>query len=156
MRKRLRTELLWLLGVVTLAYFIWYSILGHLLFNGRLLEIQNHDTYIIVPKLVLVGITFLVLLLVMYVMRWVHSKTINRTAIILAVVLITIVLMFLSFDWLISLRGIRDLGRSWHAEVGGADRVPMALLLHATLTFAVGIVALLDMTIGYKLIVKKK
>ena len=150
------TELLWLQGVVTLTYFIWYSILGHLLINGRLLEIQNHDIYIIVPKLVLVGMTFLVLLLVMYILRWIHSKVINRTVIIFAVVLITIVLIFLFFDWLISLRSIRDFGESWYTEVRGADRIPMALLLHATLTFAVGIVALLDMTIGYKLIVKKK
>ncbi|MFD1000271.1 hypothetical protein ACFQ21_13190 [Ohtaekwangia kribbensis] len=156
MGKGIRTELLWLLGVVILAQLVWYSILGQLLFNGRLLEIQDHDAFIIVPKLFLVGLTSLVLLLFMYVLRWIHSKAINRTVIIFAVVVLTIVWIFLFLDWLIGLQNIRDLGKSWHTEINGADRVPMTLLSHASLTFAVGIVALFDMIIGYKLIAKKK
>jgi hypothetical protein len=156
MGKRLRTELLWLLGIVILIQLVWYSILGQLLFNGRLLEIQDHDTFITIPKLFLVGLTFLVALLFMYVLRWMHSREINRTVMIFAVVVITIVWIFLFLDWLISLQNIRDLGKSWHAEINGADRVSMTLLSHASFTLAVGIVALLDMIIGYKLIVKKK
>lgn len=139
-----------------MTQLIWYSILGHLLFNGRLLEIQDHDTYIIVPKLFLIGLTFLVLLLFMYILRWIHSGAINRTVMIFAVVVITIVLIFLFFDWLSRLENIRGLGRSWHTEINGLDRIPMTLLSHATLTFAIGLLALFDMTIGYKLISKRK
>ena len=156
MAKRIRTEIFWIIGLVVLTNLIWYSILGGLLSNGRLLEIQIHDTYLIVPKLFLVGLTFLVLLLFMYLLRWIHARTINRTLTIFTVVLTTVLLILLLFSWLTSLQEVHDLGRSLYMEINGTDRVQVTLLSHATLTLAVGIVTLFDMTMGYKLIVKKK
>src|SRR5689334_5086282 len=95
MGKRIRTELFWILGVGILTNLIWYSILGDLLSNGRPLEVQNHDTYLIVPKSLLIGLTFFVLLLITYLLRWINSVTMTRTLTIFAVVLTSIVLIFL-------------------------------------------------------------
>ncbi len=92
----------------------------------------------------------------MYLLRWIHASTINKTLTIFTVALTTVVLTLLLFSWLTSLEVIRDLGRPLYMEINGTDRVQVTLLSHAILTLAVGMVALFDMTMGYKLIVKKK
>lgn len=138
-----------------LTHLIWWSILGNLTYNGRALEIQDHDTFVIVPKLLLVGLTFAVLVLLMYLFRWVHARAFSEPATIFVVALTTAVLIFLFFSWLSSLQAIQILGRSLYSETKGADRVQMFLLSHAILTFTVGIVALFDMTMAYKLVPKK-
>lgn len=63
-------------------------------------------------------------------------------------------LVVLFTSWLTSLETIRIAGRSLYSEINGADSVQMDLFSHAALTFAVGIVTLFDMIMGYKLIPK--
>ena len=138
-----------------MTHLIWRSILGDLTYNGRPLEIQDHDTYVIVPKLALVGLTFVLLLSLMYLLRWVHGMTMTPSTTLYIVTVTTIILILLFFTWLTGLRAIDVPWRSLYLEVNGTDRIQMALLSHAVLTFSVGVVALFDLTIGYKLLPKK-
>jgi len=154
MRKKLTIEIFWIVGVVILSNLILYSILGDLLTNGRLLEIQNHDTFLIVPKTHLISLTFIAVLLYMYLLRWIYSKEINRTRTIISEALSTVLLISLLIPWLKSLKVIHVLGTSLYTEIKGIDRVQMTLLYHAALTLVLGLVALFDMTMGYKLIRK--
>jgi hypothetical protein len=152
---KFKSEISWIMRIVLLTHLIWWSILGNLTYNGRALEIQDYDTFVIVPKLLLVGLTFAVLVLLMYLFRWVHARVFSRPVTIFVVALTTAVLIFLFFSWLSSLQTIRILGRSLYSETKGADRVQMFLLSHATLTFTVSIVALFDITMAYKLVPKR-
>jgi hypothetical protein len=140
---KFKTEYYWIFGTGILTHLIWRSILGDLTYNGRPLEIQDHDTYFIVPKLLLVALTFLVILFFMYLLRWVHKRTINKWSIMVILSLTTVMFVFLFFNWLTSLETIQTLGRTLYSETKETDRVQMTLISHATLTFAVGMGALL-------------
>jgi hypothetical protein len=156
MRKNLTTEVFWLIGIAILTYWIAYSILGDRILNGKTLELQNHDTYIIVPKIPLLVLVFAVLLLIMYLFRWLHATAMNRTVIIFAITTTPIILILLFFRWLSSLEIIREMGQSSVVDLGDINRVQMTLFSHALLTLTLGLLTLFEMTMGYKLVTKRK
>ena len=91
MSTKLRNELYWIVGTILLTLTIGLLIFGDKLFNGRLLDLQLHDTYFIFPKTLFVTAIFVFLMGSMYLNRGIYNKLENKVA----SVLVTIVLIFI-------------------------------------------------------------
>ena len=150
--KRLRTEVFWLIGMFILAYWVLYSMLGKSLSNGRVLEIQKHDSYYIVPKSLLIILTFVLLSVLMYVLRWFHFLRIEKRMVVTILSLATIVLGVLFLQWLNELGFVRQLDEVTYMKQNETDRIQMTLLSHIVFTIAVGFVVLLDMALVLKIV----
>ena len=90
----------------------------------------------------------------MYLLRWVHAREVKKSATLFIVAFTTVVIIVIFVKWLTSLRTIDLPWTSLYQEVNGADRVQMALLAHALLTFVLGVVGLFDIIMAYKLLRK--
>lgn len=146
------TEVFCVIGVFILTNFVLYSFLGNTLFNGNRLEIQNHDTYLVIPKGFLIAVTFALLLILSYVLRWIHALTIGKVIVIVLSVLSTLLLVGHFVIWWASLLWIDHLSASIYSEINGKDRIQSDLLVHTALTLTLGVVALIDLILVHKLV----
>jgi len=99
MSKSLIKELYWILGTILLTLTIGVLSLGSKLFNGQLLDLQLHDTYFIIPKMLLMSGIFIFLLMNAYINRRIWNRLNNRLLGSSMVIILTLFLIVLVNYW---------------------------------------------------------
>jgi hypothetical protein len=156
MSTKLRKEMYWILGTIMLTLTIALFIFGDKLFNGRLLDLQLHDTYFIFPKTLFVTAIFIFLLIGMYLNRGIFSKLENKAASIL----VTIVLLFILLgiirylNWIYGY--VNDSGYYIFDERSQTERISEFTMTHWILTIVILATMVTIMTTGYKIIKPKR
>lgn len=69
MNDKITRELPWLLGVTILSVLTSFLLLGNKFFDLSPVDIQLHDTYYVIPKLIFLLIILMVLLTFTYLIR---------------------------------------------------------------------------------------
>jgi hypothetical protein len=78
MKKRLTIEVFFILGVASLTLLVGLILFQNKLFDGKDLDLQLHDTYIILPKTFLLLAVFATLLVLVNLARAVYHKLNNK------------------------------------------------------------------------------
>lgn len=155
MNTRLRKELYWILGTISLTILIVLLIFGDKLFNGRLLELQLHDTYFIFPKFLFVTIIFILLAVGMYLNRGIYWKMNNKAiGILLTIMLVIILLRLLSYwNWIYGY--VNDSGYYSFDERSQTERISEFTMTYWILTIIIMMLVVTILTMGYKILKPK-
>lgn|GEM_PF-5331114 len=139
---------------VDLGY--WTPIFGRNLFNGRLLDLQLHDTYIVFPKTLFMAGVFILLLGGMYLNRRIYFKLNNRTLSILLAIILTFFLYVLISYWDWNYGYLKDSGYYLFDESSQTEKISEFLITHWVLTIVILVTSVTIATTGYKIIERKK
>ena len=152
MKTRVFKEIFWILGATLTTLIIGYILFDDKLFNGRLLDLQVHDTYYIFPKtffLVLIGLT---LLISIYLIRGLYWKSNKRFVNVVLTLILAIILYDLLHyaSWLYGY--VKDSGFYVYDEASQTEKISQFLLTYWYLTIINSILILTLTTTIYKTI----
>jgi hypothetical protein len=151
MRTRLKTEFYWLLGTIAVTVIIGLLIFENSLFNGRLLDLQVHDTYFIFPKMLFLTIMFVTLLASTYLIRVIYWKVNNRVVnVTLTLVLICVLTRLLIYwNWIYAY--VQDSGFYLFDERTQTERISEFTVTNWILPVFVLVTIVAIGTTGYKI-----
>jgi hypothetical protein len=156
MKTRFREELYWLLGTMSLTLVIGLLFFGRNLFNGRLLDLQLHDTYIIFPKSFFMAGVFIFLLTGTYLNRGIYRKLNKRSVSILLTIILALLLFVLISYWDFNYGYLQDAGYYLFDERSQTERISDFLMTHWSLIIIILVTSVTIFTTGYKIIKPKQ
>jgi hypothetical protein len=156
MKAHLKKELYWALGIICLTQIAGFVIFGGKLFNGRLLDLQIHDTYFIFPKYFFLAAVFIFLLVGMYLNRAIYWKLNNRVLSVLTMLILTLVLIGLInyMNWVYGY--VKDSGYYLFDERSQTERISEFVMTYWILTIVIFVTVSAIMTTGYKILKPKR
>ena len=142
-------EILVVSGIVMLSFGIGLSFFGSHLWNGKPLEIQDHDTYYIVPKSAFLVLVFILLSLIVFLGRWISTLSITRNIAIVVCCAIGIMLLGLFHYCLVRLSLVNDLYPLIHSD-SFRDRIDWSLLQSMTAIIVISVLSVINVVILFK------
>jgi len=102
MKKQLTIEFSIVLGVASSSFLVGLTLFQNKLFDGKNLDIQLHDTYVVLPKTFILLVIFATLLVLINLARAIYHKLNNKLVnIILGTLLVIVVtVLVLYVNWL--------------------------------------------------------
>ena len=120
MKKRLTIEISLVIGVALSSFLVGLILFRNKLFDGKDLDIQFHDTYIVLPKTFILLVIFTILLMLIYFVRAIYhklnSKPVNVILGTLLILALTVLVMYV--NWL---DGYESHMRALYSEQFGDD-----------------------------------
>ena len=155
MKTPLKKELYWVLGTISLTLTVGLIIFGDKLFNGRLLDLQVHDSYFIFHKYLFLTAIFIFLLGGMYLNRGIFNILDNRVVSILVAIILTFILIgLISYsNWIYG--HVKDSGYYSFDERSQTERISEYTMTHWVLTIMIIVTGVTIMTTGYKIVRRK-
>ncbi len=155
MNAKLKKELYWILGTILVTLIIGLLLFNDKLFNGRLLDLQVHDTYFVFPKMLFVTAIFTVLLVSMYLNRGIFKGLDNRALSISLILILTVILIGLInySNWIYGY--VKDSGYYLFDERTETEKISKFTMLHWVLVIFILVIVITILTTGYKIIKSK-